>query len=83
MPQGLAPLEFIILLAFGLPLFLIPTIVAFIRNNHNKAAIAVINIFLGWTGIGWIVALIMAVSDPNPNRQNIVVTQSVVNNPKE
>lgn len=39
-----------------------PTIVAVNRKHHNIGAIAVVNMFLGWTFLGWVVALAMAVS---------------------
>ncbi len=42
--------------------YLIPTIIAFSEKKKNTSSIAVVNIFLGWTLIGWIVALAWAVS---------------------
>lgn len=45
----------------------IPTIVALTRGVPNKGSVIVINLFLGWTIIGWVVALAMAVrSHPAP-----------------
>lgn len=43
-------------------LYFIPTIVVISRKSHNIGPVMVINLFLGWTFIGWIVALAMAVS---------------------
>ena len=40
--------------------YFIPTIVALSRGLHNKGSIIVVNVFLGWTLIGWVVALAMA-----------------------
>lgn len=37
-----------------------PTIVAVIRKMPNVGSIVVINFFLGWTCIGWVVTLAMA-----------------------
>jgi len=48
-------------LLFLIGLYLIPTIVALTRDHHNKGPIIVVNVFLGWTFIGWVVALAMAV----------------------
>jgi len=45
--------------------YFLPTIVAVIRNKSNKLAIFVMNLFLGWTFIGWVVALIWAVAKDN------------------
>ncbi len=44
-------------------LYFIPTIIAFNRRKGNRNAILVLNIFLGWTFIGWIVALVWALSN--------------------
>ena len=51
---------------FSLLLFFIyflPAIVAFDRKHNNTVPIVLVNIFTGWTGIGWLVALIWAFSD--------------------
>ncbi len=48
-------------LIFALALYFVPAIVAALRHTHNATAILLINIFFGWTGIGWFVALIMAI----------------------
>jgi hypothetical protein len=42
-------------------MYMLPTIIGKIRNVVNLGSVAVVNIFLGWSGIGWIVALAMAV----------------------
>lgn len=34
-----------------------PTAIAAIRSHPQVAAIAIVNFFLGWTFIGWVVAL--------------------------
>lgn len=47
-------------LVFGLGLYLIPTIVAITRKPVNMTAAIVVNIFLGWSFIGWIIALVLA-----------------------
>ena len=41
-------------------LYFLPWIVARSRRKRNSAAIGVLNLFLGWTVIGWIVALVWA-----------------------
>lgn len=41
-------------------LYFIPSISAYSRGKRNAASVLVINFFLGWTVIGWIVALSMA-----------------------
>lgn len=38
-------------------LYFLPTLVAYGRNHPSAGAVMVINVFLGWTFIGWILAL--------------------------
>lgn len=47
-------------------LYVLPLIVAVLRSAPNTGAIVVINLLLGWTVIGWIVALAMACMDTKP-----------------
>lgn len=42
--------------------YFIPTIVAYKRKHHNALAIGVLNLIFGYTGIGWGVALIWALT---------------------
>ena len=37
-----------------------PSIVANVRHVRNVGSVVVVNLFLGWTFIGWVVALAMA-----------------------
>jgi hypothetical protein len=48
-------------LLFGIGLYFLPAIIAAARQTHNTTSILLLNIFLGWTGIGWIVALVMSI----------------------
>ena len=57
--------------------YLIPTIVAIIRKVPNVGSVAVINIFLGWSIIGWVVALAMAARSVPPAQQVIINQGSV------
>jgi hypothetical protein len=43
-------------------LYFVPSLVAYNRRSLNRASVLVVNVFLGWTFIGWVVALAMAVS---------------------
>ena len=51
--------------------YLLPWAVAATRNRRNVAAIALINLFLGWSLVGWVVALVMACGSDQP----VVVVQ--------
>jgi len=41
-------------------IYFVPAIVAVVRHHNNKGAIIVLNIFLGWTVLVWIMALVWA-----------------------
>ena len=43
-------------------LFFLPNIVAYSRGHNSAHAILALNILLGWTGIGWIVAMVWALT---------------------
>ncbi len=45
---------------FGFVLYFLPAIVALLRERHDKLSIFLANLFLGWSVIGWIVALVWA-----------------------
>ena len=49
-----------ILLAIAVYLYFIPAIVASKKKRQDEMAIFVLNLFLGWTFIGWVVALVWA-----------------------
>lgn len=42
--------------------YFLPTVVAFERDKRGASGVALFNLFLGWTVIGWFVALIWACS---------------------
>jgi hypothetical protein len=44
----------------GLAIYFLPTIIAIVRGKGNLLLILLLNIFLGWTLIGWVVALVLA-----------------------
>jgi hypothetical protein len=48
-------------LAILVALYFIPTIVA-VKRNANTGPVIVINVFLGWTLLGWVAALALAVA---------------------
>lgn len=48
-------------------LYFIPTIGAAVQGKRNMGAIFVLNLFLGWTFIGWVVALVWAATRDAPN----------------
>lgn len=59
------------LIVVGAVLYVLPTLVAALRHHHQLGPIVVIDLLLGWTFIGWVVALAMATSrtDPRPDSE--------------
>lgn len=54
-----------------LPVYLVPLIVAAVRRSQSLAGIAMVNILLGWSLIGWVGALVWAlVSHPASSERN-------------
>jgi T4 superinfection immunity protein len=47
-------------LIFAIGLYFAPAIVAAMRHTQNATAILLLNIFFGWTVIGWFVMLLFA-----------------------
>ncbi len=60
-----------IILLLVVPYF-IPTIIAFSRGKSSAAGVFILNFFLGWTLIGWVGALIWALSADNRTQTVIV-----------
>jgi Superinfection immunity protein len=57
---GLSIWHLIVLIVI-LPISFAPTIVAFVRKHRAKWLVFLLNLLSGWTGIGWIAALVWAI----------------------
>ena len=67
-------MEGLIILAIALNAYMAPTWIAFLRKVPSPWSIAVINALLGWTLIGWAVALAWSVrSVPKPAATDAIV----------
>jgi hypothetical protein len=51
-----------LILVIGITIYLVPTIVARSRKHANATSITVLNVLLGWSIVGWVVALVWAYS---------------------
>jgi len=51
---------------FGFVLYFLPAIIAFARSKRDAMSILVLNFFLGWTAIGWVIALVWALKQDVP-----------------
>ena len=55
---GIAAVVLIVLAA----LYFAPSVVAVLRRHHNALAIFAVNLLLGWTFLGWVAALVWALT---------------------
>ena len=44
-------------------LYFLPAIQAYRRKHRNRSAITVLNGLTGWTGIGWVISIVWALTD--------------------
>jgi hypothetical protein len=51
---------------FGFVMYFLPSIIALARSKRDIGGIVLLNFFLGWTMIGWIIALVWAVKTDVP-----------------
>lgn len=49
------------LIVVALLVYLIPSLISFHRDNENKLTVLAVNALTGWTLVGWVVALVMAI----------------------
>jgi hypothetical protein len=61
-PLGFLALHGLLILFVMMFFGLLPSIIAFVRRHHNRYAILVLNILLGWTMVGWAVALVWSLT---------------------
>lgn len=57
---------FVPIFGFGFVFYFLPAIIAFAKSKRDAGAILVLNFFLGWTLIGWVVALVWALKQDVP-----------------
>lgn len=66
-------LLFILLgILLGVSVYLLPSIIGFMRKKDNAVPILLLNLFLGWSLIGWVVSLVWATSKDAPVQQVVV-----------
>lgn len=76
MAADTSPIAGLVLVVGCIAFYFVPTIVAASRHKRSENAIVATNLLLGWTLIGWIVALIWALTadppeapEPQPRRR--------------
>jgi len=56
-------LFFAILLSIGTLFYLLPFAIAFNKRRANTGGIFALNLFLGWSLLGWVAALVWALKE--------------------
>lgn len=74
--MGTIGLQEILLIIIFLVIYFLPSIIAKKNKKSNFRSIFLLNIFLGWTLIGWVVSLIWSLTNDN-NSQTIIVNNYV------
>jgi hypothetical protein len=54
----------VLLCVLGFAVYFLPSFIAW--NKRNSGAIIALNIFLGWTFVGWVVALVWSLTADQP-----------------
>ena len=62
----LADFFFFPLFGFSTLMYFLPSIIALAKSKRDLLAIFLLNLFLGWSVIGWIVALVWAAKSDVP-----------------
>jgi hypothetical protein len=53
----------LVIAAVAIAFYLLPTIIAVLRKHQHMPAIAAVNILLGWSFLGWVAALVWALTE--------------------
>jgi hypothetical protein len=64
----------LIIIAISFAVYFLPSIVG--RNKENSASIILLNLFLGWTFVGWVVALVWATSKDDNTKHYLLKIQA-------
>jgi hypothetical protein len=68
----MAGLQGFLIVLFSVAAYFAPTIVAGSRRPPHIGSVIVVNVFLGWTIVGWVVALAMACRSKAPSAVVVV-----------
>jgi hypothetical protein len=63
--------------AVGITMYILPTIIALWRKHPSRGSIVLVDLLLGWTGIGWLAALIWSFGS---TKQHVVIVSPTASN---
>lgn len=70
--NGFGKLVSLLFFVFAPALYLLPIYEAWKREHPNMTPVVLVNIFLGWTLIGWVAAMVMAYRSNEPQKVELV-----------
>jgi len=56
-------MSLVLMMLFMLFVYFLPAVSAYSRRHRNKDAILILNLLLGWTVLGWIIAAVWCSTD--------------------
>ena len=65
-------------LLFLFAMYWLPTLIAIVRQTPSALGVAMVNFFLGWTVIGWVMALVWALAAHNSPHVVVIENGRVV-----
>lgn len=71
-----------VIIVTSIMMYVLPTLLAFRRDRQKKWRIATINLLLGWTLIGWVVAMLMTYAYEPPREGEPPDTERVPGTPR-
>jgi len=69
---GIFLMSLLAYIVFSIPIYFLPWIISMFSKHPTKGKIFLLNFFLGWTFVGWIIALVWACTKPQPPLQVII-----------
>ena len=57
--QGSGAAKELVLIPIMLGFYILPTLLAWLRRHPRRWTITLINLLLGWTGVAWVIAMVM------------------------
>lgn len=75
--NGLAKVCAVLFVPLTVIIYLLPTYEAWKQENRNLMSVALLNVFLGWTVVAWVIALSWAFKKPETSAPAPVVAQAV------
>lgn len=70
MSDFLTVVLFLFFVACSITIYFLPTIICCYRNHRQSVPIFILNMFLGWSLIGWVIALVWSVMEYETPRAN-------------